>query len=126
MPLTARCGRNIPTSSLPRLSAYTIRLHGGSRTLRRAIRRRCCGDPTVPSFYSRTVVCRSVFGILPKMRGKTIDVQPDSYLVLYTDGLTEASRRPADGEDRVRDLLRDHVGGTGAEQRHSADRERDR
>jgi anti-sigma regulatory factor (Ser/Thr protein kinase) len=40
-------------------------------------------------------------------RGTAASVEPGSYLVFYTDGLTESLRRPADGEDRLRDLLRD-------------------
>jgi len=42
-----------------------------------------------------------------KESGKTIAVRPGSFLVFYTDGLTEASRRPADGENAVRELLRE-------------------
>ncbi len=44
---------------------------------------------------------------LTKQDGKTVAMRPGSHLVLYTDGLTEASRRPADGEDALRSLLRD-------------------
>jgi len=40
-----------------------------------------------------------------KERGKTVKVRPGSHLVLYTDGLTEASRAPADEEHRLRALL---------------------
>jgi PAS domain S-box-containing protein len=42
-----------------------------------------------------------------KQTGNTVSVSPGSFLVFYTDGLTEVSRRPADGEDRVRELLHD-------------------
>ncbi len=42
-----------------------------------------------------------------KETGRTIAIRPGSFLVFYTDGLTEASRRPADGENFVRELLRD-------------------
>jgi serine phosphatase RsbU (regulator of sigma subunit)/anti-sigma regulatory factor (Ser/Thr protein kinase) len=38
--------------------------------------------------------------------GKTVAVDRGSVLVFYTDGLTEATRRPADGEDSLRELLR--------------------
>jgi anti-sigma regulatory factor (Ser/Thr protein kinase) len=44
---------------------------------------------------------------LTKERGRTIRFEPGSVLVLYTDGLTEASRRPVDGEEALRKLLRD-------------------
>jgi len=42
-----------------------------------------------------------------KEQGRSIALDAGSTLVFYTDGLTEVSRRPADGEERVRDLLRD-------------------
>jgi anti-sigma regulatory factor (Ser/Thr protein kinase) len=42
---------------------------------------------------------------LARDTGKSIAVEPGSFLVFYTDGLTEASRRPADGEEHLRDLL---------------------
>jgi anti-sigma regulatory factor (Ser/Thr protein kinase) len=44
---------------------------------------------------------------LAKESGKTVRVPPGSYLVLYTDGLTEAAHQPAAGEDRLRSLLAD-------------------
>ncbi len=37
--------------------------------------------------------------------GKSIAVERGSSFVFYTDGLTETARRPAEGEQRVRDLL---------------------
>jgi PAS domain S-box-containing protein len=42
-----------------------------------------------------------------KEKGQTVAVQPGSHIVLYTDGLTEATRRPVDGEERLRELLRE-------------------
>jgi PAS domain S-box-containing protein len=42
---------------------------------------------------------------ISKENGKTVRVGPGSYLVLYTDGLTEATRRPADGEARLLSML---------------------
>jgi PAS domain S-box-containing protein len=42
-----------------------------------------------------------------KERGKSVAIRAGSHLVLYTDGLTEASRCPLDGEDRLRELLAD-------------------
>jgi hypothetical protein len=42
-----------------------------------------------------------------KEKGKSLAIEPGSFLVLYTDGLTEALRRPAEGEDRLRNLLRE-------------------
>ena len=44
---------------------------------------------------------------LARQTGKTVRIAPGSHLVLYTDGLTEASRRPADGEDGLQQLLSD-------------------
>jgi anti-sigma regulatory factor (Ser/Thr protein kinase) len=40
-------------------------------------------------------------------RGSMILVEPGSYLIFYTDGLTEATRRPLEEEARLRDLLAD-------------------
>jgi PAS domain S-box-containing protein len=42
---------------------------------------------------------------IAKETGKTIALSPGSHLVLYTDGLTEAARRPADGEAHLREIL---------------------
>ena len=42
-----------------------------------------------------------------KGTGRTIAIEHGSVLVLYTDGLTEGSRRPADGEDVLADFVRD-------------------
>ena len=38
--------------------------------------------------------------------GRSTAIEPGSFLVFYTDGLTEASRRPADGEAFLSELLR--------------------
>ncbi len=46
---------------------------------------------------------------LARQTGKMVRVAPGSHLVFYTDGLTEASRRPADGEDGLQQLLSDGV-----------------
>jgi anti-sigma regulatory factor (Ser/Thr protein kinase) len=40
-------------------------------------------------------------------RGKTITIPDGSYLVFYTDGLTESSRAPAEGEEALADALRE-------------------
>ena len=42
-----------------------------------------------------------------KETGKTLAVEAGSSFVFYTDGLTELTRRPAEGEDRLRELLLD-------------------
>ncbi len=42
-----------------------------------------------------------------KAGGKTVKVDAGSHLVLYTDGLTESARRPAEGEENLRALLRE-------------------
>ncbi|MGR4065286.1 MAG: SpoIIE family protein phosphatase [Vulcanimicrobiaceae bacterium] len=42
-----------------------------------------------------------------KAGGNTISIEPGSFLVFYTDGLTEASRRPIDGEENLKDIVRD-------------------
>ncbi len=77
-----------------------------SRTPRPAIRRRCCAIRTARSNCSPTVACRSACGKLPRTAGaRSVGIEPGSYLVFYTDGLTEATRRPADGEERLRELL---------------------
>jgi anti-sigma regulatory factor (Ser/Thr protein kinase) len=44
---------------------------------------------------------------LSKGGGSEVAVEPGASFVFYTDGLTEVSRSPADGEDRVRALLGD-------------------
>jgi PAS domain S-box-containing protein len=44
---------------------------------------------------------------IAKQQGKMIGVRPGSYFVFYTDGLTEATRRPADGEEQLRAILRE-------------------
>lgn len=40
-------------------------------------------------------------------RGKTITIPDGSYLVFYTDGLTESSRAPAEGEEDLTRVLRE-------------------
>ncbi len=50
-------------------------------------------------------------------RSQTIAVRAGSHLVFYTDGLTEALRRPAEGEERLRALLRE---GAALASRHPA------
>jgi PAS domain S-box-containing protein len=42
-----------------------------------------------------------------KQSGDTVYLHPGAALVFYTDGLTEALRRPLDGEERVREILHD-------------------
>ncbi len=51
---------------------------------------------------------------IAKESGKAVAVEPGSYLVLYTDGLTEALRRPAEGEERLCALVQDGTALTGA------------
>jgi anti-sigma regulatory factor (Ser/Thr protein kinase) len=46
---------------------------------------------------------------LARESGRTIAIPPRSLLIFYTDGLTEVARRPAEGEERLVELI-----GTGA------------